>query len=165
MYTQRVERLAQVEVDRVRVTLKARRAEDIKLQAAMSDSLRQSFHLNVHFWITQHSIRSQISDSPMGTRFWEEAFGELAMPVDGVIRRTPSWADWAITTRLNTSDYWEQVWQAVSCHRSQLPGYQALQRLPAEYHQALWGTQTFYRVYSLVDGGRAIERDLFEGLR
>jgi len=31
--------------------------------------------------------------------------------------------------------------------------------------QVLWGIQEFYRVFSSVNGGRAIETDLFEGLR
>ena len=30
---------------------------------------------------------------------------------------------------------------------------------------ALWGAQSFYRVFSLVNGGRQREADLFEGLR
>jgi LmbE family N-acetylglucosaminyl deacetylase len=96
---------------------------------------------------------------------YQEVFGDLVMRVDGTERRAAGWDDWAITTRVDTSAYWQQVWRAVSCHRSQLPSYQALRRLPDEHHQYLWGTQTFYRAFSLVGGGRAIERDLFEGLR
>jgi LmbE family N-acetylglucosaminyl deacetylase len=96
---------------------------------------------------------------------YQEAFGELVMPVDGAKRRAAAWDDWAITTRIDTSAYWQQVWRAVSCHRTQLPTYQALRSLPDEHHQQLWGSQTFYRAFSLVNGGRAIERDLFEGLR
>jgi hypothetical protein len=34
-----------------------------------------------------------------------------------------------------------------------------------EQHQAIWGTQEFYRAFSLVNGGRQVESDLFEGLR
>ena len=60
---------------------------------------------------------------------------------------------------------WEQVWEAVSCHRTQLPCYQALLELSADHHRYVWGTQEYYRVFSLVNSGRAIERDLFEGLR
>jgi len=37
--------------------------------------------------------------------------------------------------------------------------------LSVEQHKALWGEQTFYRAFSLVNGGRAVEYDLFEGLR
>lgn len=58
-----------------------------------------------------------------------------------------------------------QVWRAVACHRSQLPGYAALARLPEEQHRRLWGTQEFYRAFSLVNGGRTPEDDLFAGLR
>jgi hypothetical protein len=40
-----------------------------------------------------------------------------------------------------------------------------LRALPDEHHRNLWGAQTFYRAFSLVNGGREVERDLFEGLR
>jgi LmbE family N-acetylglucosaminyl deacetylase len=96
---------------------------------------------------------------------YQEAFGDLAMLVDGTERRAAGWDIWAITTRVDTTTYWQQVWQAVSCHRTQLPTYQMLRSLPDEHHHHLWGTQTFYRAFSLVNGGRTIERDLFEGLR
>jgi hypothetical protein len=46
-----------------------------------------------------------------------------------------------------------------------LPGYHKLKDLSADQHQALWGSQGFYRVFSSVNGGRALEQDLFEGLR
>lgn len=96
---------------------------------------------------------------------YQAAFGELVMHVDGQVRRAASWPDWAITTRVDTLAYWQQVWRAISCHQSQLPGYQALQNLPAEHHQNLWGKETYYRLFSLVNGGRQPERDMFEGLR
>jgi len=96
---------------------------------------------------------------------YQEAFGELVMHIDGVERSAVAWEDWAITTRIDTAAYWEQVWQAVSCHCSQLPGYQVLAHLPEEHHQNLWGTQSYYRAFSLVNGGRKLETDLFEGLR
>ena len=96
---------------------------------------------------------------------YEAAFGELVMQIDGVERRSVAWPEWAITTRIDTSAHWRRVWQAVCCHRSQLPTYSALQRLPEEQHRQLWGAPTFYRVMSLVNGGRGLERDLFAGLR
>ena len=43
--------------------------------------------------------------------------------------------------------------------------YRKLEELPEEHQRALWGTQEFYRVFSTVNGGRAQESDLFEGLR
>jgi LmbE family N-acetylglucosaminyl deacetylase len=96
---------------------------------------------------------------------YEAAFGDTAMTVDGVKRCVPGWADWAITTRINTVDYWSQVWQAIARHRSQLPNYEALVQLPEECHRELWGIQEFYRAFSLVNGGRTVEHDLFAGLR
>lgn len=96
---------------------------------------------------------------------YQAAFGALVMPVDGVKRGTVAWPDWAITTRLETELYGDTAWRAIACHRSQLPGYAALEHLPEQHRQALWGTQSYYRVFSLVNGGRAIERDLFAGLR
>jgi LmbE family N-acetylglucosaminyl deacetylase len=96
---------------------------------------------------------------------YEEAFGELVMEIDGVERRAPGWPAWAITTRVDTAVYRDQVWQAISCHQSQLPGYQALRDLPQAKFRSLWDTQSFYRAFSLVNGGRAEEDDLFAGLR
>lgn len=96
---------------------------------------------------------------------YDAIFGDSAMTVDGQRRNIPGWEDWAITTRIDTSAYWQQVWQAIACHQTQLPGYAALTRLPAEQHRDLWGSQEYYRVFSLVNGGRAVENDLFMGLR
>ncbi len=95
---------------------------------------------------------------------YQEIFGELRMEIDGVERSACGWERWAITTVLDTEEYWQQTWQAIAQHRSQLPGYRALQEVPAAQHRYLWSTQTFYRVFSLVNGGRAIERDLFAGV-
>src|SRR5262249_52433809 len=47
---------------------------------------------------------------------YEAAFGDLVMQVDGVGRRPVPWVPWAVTTQLDTERYWEQVWEAVSCH-------------------------------------------------
>lgn len=96
---------------------------------------------------------------------YQAAFGKLDTCVDGQEREATPWPDWAITTRIDTADYWQTVWEAIACHRSQLPGYQSLLDLPEEYHKSLWGAQTFYRVFSLANGGRGMEHDLFAGLR
>jgi LmbE family N-acetylglucosaminyl deacetylase len=97
--------------------------------------------------------------------FYESIFGELVMHIDGVERRTFPWPDWAITTRIDTSDYWQIVRQAVRAHESQHAGLAALHSLPDEKHRELWGMQTFYRAFSLVNNGRQLETDLFAGLR
>jgi LmbE family N-acetylglucosaminyl deacetylase len=96
---------------------------------------------------------------------YDAVFGDSAMTVGGVKRSVLGWAHWAITTRIDTVDYWSQVWQAIARHRSQLPNYEALVRLPEERHRELWGAQEFYRAFSLVNGGHTIEHDLFAGLR
>jgi LmbE family N-acetylglucosaminyl deacetylase len=95
---------------------------------------------------------------------YEATFGRLVMPVDRVERRFTVWPEWAITTRIETSLYEEQVWQAVKCHRSQFPGNQLQKTLPTD-HPHLWRRESYYRAMSLVNGGREIEDDLFAGLR
>ena len=87
------------------------------------------------------------------------------MNVDGVERNHFGWEDWAVTTRIDTQSCFETVWQAVLCHQTQLPGYGPLLELPRETLLGLFGEGTLFRVFSLVNGGRAVERDLFEGLR
>jgi LmbE family N-acetylglucosaminyl deacetylase len=96
---------------------------------------------------------------------YQEAFKTLTSTVDGTERQATPWPDWAITTEIDTSAWWSQVWKAVSCHQTQVTAYAKLRDLPAEHHEALWGTQTFYRVFSTVNGGRLRETDVFEGLR
>jgi hypothetical protein len=86
------------------------------------------------------------------------------MNIDGVERRSVVWPDWSISTWIDTGDHWKTAWKAVSCHCSQLPGYQKLLDLPEEYHRMLWGTQTYRRILSLVDAPDR-EDDLFAGLR
>ena len=85
--------------------------------------------------------------------------------VDGEERQAVPWPDWAITTVLDTREVWPAVWRAVSCHKTQMSIYRKLGELPEEHQRSLWGTQEFYRVFSSVNGGRARESDLFEGLR
>jgi LmbE family N-acetylglucosaminyl deacetylase len=95
---------------------------------------------------------------------YESAVHTLSSTVDGVERHATPWPDWAITTTIDTGDVWPVVWRAVSCHESQLAAYEPLRDLAPEHHKALWGRQSFYRAFSLVNGGRARETDLFEGI-
>ena len=94
----------------------------------------------------------------------QAALRRLVSMVDGVERQAAPWPDWAITTVIDVNEFWLTVWRAVSCHESQVAGYQQLLELSPQQHQALWGKQSFYRVFSLVNGGRARETDLFEGV-
>lgn len=96
---------------------------------------------------------------------YQAAFKQLKTTIDGVDRYATPWADWAVTTVVDTTAYWSVAWEAISCHETQLAIYTKLADLPPEYHQSLWGSQEFYRAFSLVNGGRTRETDLFEGLR
>jgi LmbE family N-acetylglucosaminyl deacetylase len=96
---------------------------------------------------------------------YQAAFKDLKITVDGVERRATPAPDWLVTTRLDTRKYWQQVWEAVCCHRTQLTIYSKLRELPEVKHLAIWGRQEYYRVFSTVNGGRQIESDLFAGLR
>lgn len=96
---------------------------------------------------------------------YEAAFRKLSSTVDGVDRQATPWPDWAITTVIDTRAFWPTVWRAVSCHQSQITAYDRLRDLPPQHHEALWGRQSFYRVFSTVNGGRTREADLFEGIQ
>ena len=96
---------------------------------------------------------------------YEAAIGSPTSTVDGVTRRATPWPDWAITTVVDTRAFWPTVSKAIACHVSQVSAYERLTRVPPEHHEALWGTQSFYRAFSLVNGGRTRETCLFDGLR
>lgn len=96
---------------------------------------------------------------------YQEAFGQLVMCIDGTERQATGWEPWAITARIDTRHCWERVWQAANCHLSQLPDGGVLHKIPKEQLQQIWGTQSYYRALSLVNGGREQETDLFAGLR
>jgi LmbE family N-acetylglucosaminyl deacetylase len=106
-----------------------------------------------------------IAWSPKKWTAYQAALRRLAVTVDGQERQAVPWAEWAITTVLDTSHVWPAVWRAVSCHKTQMTIYKKLEDLSEEHQRFLWGTQEFYRVFSGVNGGRAQETDLFEGLR
>jgi len=96
---------------------------------------------------------------------YQAAFRKLTSIVDGVARQANPWPDWAVTTEVDTASYWPVVWKAVCCHQTQVSMYERLGQLSEEQQKVLWGSQEFYRVHSNVNGGRKLEKDLFEGLR
>jgi len=103
--------------------------------------------------------------SAESARTYQAAFKKLTSKVDGIERGAVTWADWAITTKLDTSAHWETVWRAIRCHETQLPGYPNLMGIGDDLHRELWGRVELYRAYSTVNGGRTRETDVFEGLR
>src|SRR5579884_4020339 len=96
---------------------------------------------------------------------YQSVFGDLVMHVDGIERRGIGWPEWAITTSINARAYLSTVKRAVRCHYSQLPAYSLVEDASEQQQHVLWGVQTYYRVFSLKNGGRDIEDDLFDGLR
>ena len=95
---------------------------------------------------------------------YQAAIQKLSATVDGVERQATPWPDWAITTAIDTRDQSSTVGRAISCHESQVAAYERLKDLAPEHHEALWGRQSFYRAFSTVNGGRARETNLFDGI-
>jgi LmbE family N-acetylglucosaminyl deacetylase len=106
-------------------------------------------------------------------RIWTDAevlafrsvFGDIAIEGDGVVRELTVWPEWAVSTRLDTADYWSDVQSAVLCHQSQIGSVTRLRELDPTVLRTLWGTQQFYRAMSTVPAEYPLERDLFAGLR
>ena len=106
-----------------------------------------------------------ITTSPEEMAIYQSVFGDLVMQIDGVERRAFAWPQWSVTTKVNAAPYWQQVWKAIHCHRTQLPGLAGLAQLPETTKRDLFASPTFYRAMSMVNGGRQLETDLFSGIR
>jgi LmbE family N-acetylglucosaminyl deacetylase len=106
-----------------------------------------------------------VADSQAVVDLLNQEFGGISMEIDGVVRRHAGWQDWQITTRLDNTRFMEKVQAAILCHKSQLAGFGDMADWPLDKLSKAFGTGTFYRVYSFVNAGRAVETDLFEGLR
>ena len=104
-------------------------------------------------------------DTKSQTQLLKELIGGIGMQVDGVSREHVGWNDWAISARIDCRAVFDTVWQAILCHKTQLAGFGPMVDLPKDTLLKLFGEGTFVRVYSRVNGGPALEHDLFEGLR
>ena len=103
-----------------------------------------------------------------GERKWaayQAAFKTLTSNVDGTVRMATAWPDWSITTKVDARAEWQTVWRAVQCHKTQMSIYKNIGNLTEDDQKVMWGAGEFYRVFSLVNGGRKTETDLFEGIR
>lgn len=96
---------------------------------------------------------------------YQAAFRQLTSTVDGVERQATAWPDWSITTEIDTHEFVATAWRAIACHDSQIAGYERLKTLSDDHRRAIFGRQSYYRAFSTVNGGRARETDLFEGIR
>ncbi len=91
---------------------------------------------------------------------------DLTFRVDDQVREETAWKDWMVTTRIDMADHCAAAYRAILCHKSQLSTIGVLAELPEESAASVLAMQgTFYRAFSLVNGGRKVETDLFEGLR
>jgi LmbE family N-acetylglucosaminyl deacetylase len=92
--------------------------------------------------------------------------GDMTFPVDDQVRGEVAWKEWMVTTRIDMAEYCHAAWRAIQCHQSQLPTLRLLAKLHEDAAVAVLARQgTFYRVFSLVNGGRNLETDLFKGIR
>jgi LmbE family N-acetylglucosaminyl deacetylase len=90
----------------------------------------------------------------------------MTFAVEGQLRGEVAWKNWMITTKIDMADYCGIAWRAIRCHESQLSTLGALAKMHEDAATAILAMQgTFFRAYSLVNGGRWLENDLFEGLR
>ncbi|MCL4268250.1 MAG: PIG-L family deacetylase [Anaerolineales bacterium] len=92
--------------------------------------------------------------------------GDMTFQVDDQMRGEAPWKEWMITTRIDMAEYCHAAWRAILCHQSQLPTLGALVEMHEDAAVSVLAMQgTFYRAFSLVNGGRRPETDLFDGLR
>jgi LmbE family N-acetylglucosaminyl deacetylase len=92
---------------------------------------------------------------------------EMDFPIiEGQPRGEVAWKEWMITTRIDMAEHCGTALRAIRCHESQLPSLGTLAEMHDDAVSAVLAMQgTFYRAFSLVNGGRETESDLFEGLR
>jgi LmbE family N-acetylglucosaminyl deacetylase len=91
--------------------------------------------------------------------------GDMTFPVDGEVRGEIVWKEWMVTTRIEMTEYCHVAWRAIQCHQSQLSTLGALAEMHEDAATAVLAMQgTFYRAFSLANGGRKMETNLFEGI-
>lgn len=104
-------------------------------------------------------------DSEKFVQLVTSTMGEITFDVDAQVRGEIAWKDWQVTTRIEMSAHTKTALRAIKCHASQLASLGPLMASPEEmFAQVLAVQGTFYRVFSLVNGGRKVETDLFEGI-
>lgn len=105
-------------------------------------------------------------DSENFVNFIAPFMGDMSFQVDDQLRGEFAWKEWMVTTRIDMSAHCVTAFRAIKCHESQLATIGPLAELPEEMAAQVLALQgSFYRAFSLVNGGRKEETDLFEGLR
>lgn len=95
---------------------------------------------------------------------YQKSLKKLTSKVDNTQREVSFFPEWYITTHIDARAYWKEAWKAIQSHRTQMEMYDD-NPISVEDHISLWGDQQFYRAFSLVNGGRQKEQDLFEGIQ
>ena len=97
----------------------------------------------------------------------EPFMSEMNFPiVDCQQRGQITWKNWMITTRIDMAEHCHTALRAIRCHESQLPSLGAIAQMHDDAITAVLAMQgTFYRAFSLINGGREVESDLFTGIR
>ena len=91
---------------------------------------------------------------------------DMTFNVDAQLRAEVPWPEWMITTRIDMAEHCHPARRAIQCHTSQLSTIGELAGMHEDAAVAVLAMQgTFYRAFSLVNGGREIESDFFVGLR
>ncbi|NWF64833.1 MAG: PIG-L family deacetylase, partial [Chloroflexi bacterium] len=81
--------------------------------------------------------------------------GDMTFQVDDQMRGENAWKEWMITTRIDMAAYCQPAWRAIQCHKSQLATLGALAEMHEDAAVAVLAMQgTFFRAFSLVNGGR-----------
>lgn len=107
-----------------------------------------------------------IQSEPLVQMYTALAGREVSTQVGDQIRKHTPWPDWAATARVDATAYWETAVKAIASHYTQVANIlDLIHQLPKLYDPSIWAVQTYYRVFSLVNSGRQVETDLFEGLR
>ncbi|HYU76024.1 MAG TPA: PIG-L family deacetylase [Ktedonobacteraceae bacterium] len=120
-----------------------------------------------HIELTPHRVAKLYYMAETKEMFdvYQAVFGELVMQINGTSRSAVSWPGWSVSAKIDTWSHWRTILRAIGCHQTQLPAYHVLEHLSEEQRKHLWSFASYYRAFSLVNGGRKVEDDLFEGLR
>ena len=135
-----------------------------QLTAAALVAAADSNHVNSGQPHTVSKLYHKI-DTQAEADLYLSIFDDIVMNIDGVDRRVCIWQNWAVTTWIRAGEYGDTMLRAVACHRSQMPNFEKMLPELEKAKRPLCDLQTYLRVYSLVNGGRGIEDDLFAGLR
>jgi hypothetical protein len=91
---------------------------------------------------------------------------DMTFALEGQLRGEVAWKNWMITSKIEMAEYCHAAWRAIRCHASQLSTLGALAEMHEDAAVAVLAMQgTFFRAFSLVNGGRDVESDLFAGIR